>query len=98
MTQAQPLYVALGVISICGIAAMPLWFQSVRRREQLLAQARWELEHLMQRVLARLMVQGDLMAKWASRHDLNNAYAETNTMIRSKVMVAMQRMRLAVPG
>lgn len=41
MTQAQPLYVALGVISVCGIAAIPLWFQSVRKREQLLAQARY---------------------------------------------------------
>lgn len=41
MTQAKPLWVAFGVVSVCGVAAIPLWFQSVRKREQLLAQARY---------------------------------------------------------
>jgi hypothetical protein len=41
MAQAQQLYVAMSVMTICGLAALPLYYKSVRQREQILAQARY---------------------------------------------------------
>lgn len=40
MAVAQQLKVAVGVAMVCGVAAIPLYYKSVRQKEMILAQAR----------------------------------------------------------
>lgn len=40
MSVAQQLNVAVGVAIVCGVAALPLYFKSVRQKEMVVAQAR----------------------------------------------------------